>query len=499
MEILDTNEPTIPSLKKQSSYLLIGKVFSLVIKILAPIFLVRILTQKEYGIFQQFNLIVLTFIPILSMGLGSSLYYFFPTSEDEEKAIYIGQTYLLLTLMGIIFIIFYLFFGIRIHIFLGVEEINQYQTVIPIYVLFMLVSNLSNQLFTVEKRIRYNLLFFPADSILRTLLLVIFAFLYPKTTGSIIALFIYSLIRFLFITFDIVSQIKSSIRSINLLRIKKQFTYAIPFAGAIIIGSLNRRFDKLFVNKYISAEDFAIYSVAFFNIPIITEAIHSIQAVIVPELSSLYNSSRFNEMADLWKKAVTIVASINIPSIIYFYIIAEILFSIVYTDKYIDAASYFRLYIIVYVFFIFLRGVILRASNKTKYLFYIDLICFPIIIVSGYLLIRAFGIYGAVITAIIGEILPISLRLFVEIRILNLTILDWLEWGKLLRIVISSCIPLPIVYILIYYLSNDYLILLSTAVFYFFGVVVGQRLLGVLMFNKELRDFRSKILRKIGV
>ncbi len=310
--------PNGPSLRKQSIYLFAGKLSSFSFRFIAPIILVRILSQGEYGIYQQFNLIALTFIPILSLGLGSSLYYFYPIAKGKDKSVYMGQTFMVLSFVGAIFFIFYMLFGLKINSFIGVDLLNNYRFIIPIYILFMIVSNLSNFIFTVEKRIKHNLIFFPADVFVKTALLITFALFYKISSGCIYALLFYSLLRSGFVTKYLYNHLKIAFTSLKTSLLINQLKYSLPFAGAIIVNTLSMRMDKLIVNKFITVEEFAVYSVAFFTLPLVSDTVDTIQSVLVPKLSKHFQEGQIDKASELWKKSVTVIASINIPLIIFF-------------------------------------------------------------------------------------------------------------------------------------------------------------------------------------
>jgi len=486
-----------PSLKKQGKYLFIGKVLSFILRLFVPIVLVRILSKEDYGIYRQFNLITLTFTPILAMGLGSSLFYFHPLAKDDKKSVYIGQTYFLLGYVGALFLIIYIIFGKNINTLFGVETLNKYIIIIPVYILFMIISNLSNYIFTVEKRIKHNLIFYPTDILLRSILIIVFTVLYKNPSGCIHALLFYSLIRFLYITKYLFNHLTIAYDAFNISLVKKQLKYSIPFAGAIIINTIGTRIDKLLVNRYITTEEFAVYSMAFFSLPLINQIVESIQSVLVPKLSSHFNKHNLNEVVKLWKKAVTTIASLNIPLIIFFWIIAYDLFGFLYTDKYLKAATYFRIYIFIYFLHIFLRGVIFRASGKTKNIFIIDFICLPITIISGLLLISNFGVYGAIFTAIIGNGLPIIIRLIIEKNIMNLNINNWLEWKNIIKILLSSLIPIILIFLLKIFITKKVIFLLSSSIYFIF-VIILQKLFGVFKFDDEIDAVRIKLLALKG-
>ena len=194
-------EKTAPSLKTQSLYLFSGKILSFIFRFIAPIILVRLLSKEEYGIYMQFNLITLTLIPLLGFGVSSSLYYFYPTGKNEiERACYVSQSYIVLIIVGLLFAFFYLIGGLKFNELIGINSLNNHLICIIIYIFFMHISNLSNVIFTVEKKILHNLFYFPIDIMTKTVILVSFAFALKNYSGCIYGLVVYSVLRFFYIT-----------------------------------------------------------------------------------------------------------------------------------------------------------------------------------------------------------------------------------------------------------------------------------------------------------
>ena len=74
-----------PSLKNQAKALFIGRFIGILFQFLIPAVIVRLISQEDFGIFRQFQLMGATFGGILAMGYSSSLFYFYPISDFEEK------------------------------------------------------------------------------------------------------------------------------------------------------------------------------------------------------------------------------------------------------------------------------------------------------------------------------------------------------------------------------------------------------------------------------
>ena len=155
------------SLKKQSISLFFGRTTSFIIQILSSVILVRLISQSDYGMYQQFLLLGNTFVPILGMGLTSSLYYFYPISNSEDKDKLIQQTISNLFFIGVLFIFFFYFLNTPKLEWLNLSKLSPYKLSISIYIFFLLTSSLVDAIFTLEKAVSYNKYYYPIESISR--------------------------------------------------------------------------------------------------------------------------------------------------------------------------------------------------------------------------------------------------------------------------------------------------------------------------------------------
>ncbi len=169
----------------------------------------------------------------------------------------------------------------------------------------------------------------------------------------------------------------------------------------------------------------------------------------------------------------------------------------VYSENYSEAASFFRIYVFIYFLYMFLRGVILRATNRTKLIFIIYLANLPVTAICGFLLIKNLGVMGAVYTALIGNSLPILMSVFLEKQIMKLSFGNWIEWNSLLNIMFCSLLP---VFILLFFkqlnTSKINILFISTLV-YFPLVILIEYQLNVFMFKNEFKRFKSELIKWI--
>ncbi len=473
------------SLRNQSISLFFGKTAAFVIQIITSVIIVRLVSKAEYGYYQQFLLISTSLITILGLGLNSGLYYFYPTGSDSEKHLFVKNTILIELIMGLAFVLLFLGLGIPKLEWLNLENLYVYRIHIGLYVLFMLGSSILETLFIVEKNVVLNRFYHPLEKFIRFGLIVSFIFFFQDNIALIYALLVLAALKLIFLLIHSKDYIfQGKLFSLPLL--KNQLVYSLPIGISVVLRTISVKIDKFIINDYVSINDFAIYSIAFISIPILNILYSSVSNVVMPQIALYCKEEKFNNAASLWRKTATINASITIPIVAFCFVLSDQIIEILYTQKYLEAAKYFRIFILMFLFSMFSYGFILRGIKKTTTIFIINLISTIITIIVGLYLIRIYHMYGAAITALIGMALPIIITIIVEKNILNLPWKNLMQWKKINLIIITSLISLIIVFLIKYFLVNIYLTLLLSGIFYSISVFLLQKKFDLFLFPQYL-------------
>ncbi len=465
------------SLKKQSVFLFVGRFTAFIINFFIPIILVRLFSTADYGLFQQYNLLITTIVPISSMWLNSSLFYFFPISSSHQKSNYLLVVFLMEIILWSILAIVFFFWSSTIFKFLNLYYFFQYSDILLLTLILLILSSIIDYIFILEKKIFFNLLFFPIDRASK-LFLFIFTGFYWGIDGVIYAFFIYSIGRFIFILVYLKKRDYFSYKYKEpfLLLIKKVLLYAIPFGFGINIQMFAQRLDKYILNMYIEPNQFAIYSIAFFSIPILGEVFSSINNTAMPKFTEYANNNEYEKIISLWHNIVKKTSSITIPIVFYFILMAPELIVFLFTDKYYNAILYYRIYALIFLFGMTSYGLVLRAMNKTKLVFKANLISFIIVVIVSIIIIPKYLTLGAIFTALLAWVLPVVIQLFYESRLLDLSLKTLLPWKTIFHVFsISSLSILVILPIKYYYSSAIFSLSISFFVFVAFNVFFQQR------------------------
>ncbi len=197
--------------------------------------------------------------------------------------------------------------------------------------------------------------------------------------------------------------------------------------------------------SFLSPEQYAIYSVAFFSVPVLYSFYEAIFKSILPVMSQSAVKSDSRAVAGLWRSAVERTSAVSIPCLFLVWIMAKPIINVLFTSEYVSAASYYRIYILTLAIHMLGAGLVLRAFSRTMATFWTNLVSAVVTIISAFVLTRVFGVWGAVATAVLGAVLPNVLQLVCEAKLLALPLYAWLPLGRLAKqFLICMIVGLPV-------------------------------------------------------
>ena len=171
-------------------------------------------------------------------------------------------------------------------------------------------------------------------------------------------------------------------------------SYSMPFGFAVILNTLSSRLDKLICISYLSNEQYAIYSLAFFGIPGIMQIYDALCQVNVMEMSQAFHNNNRVGILTLYKTFVVKTLSFSLPIILIVLVFAKPIIVLLFTEKYLESVPFFQVYIFTFIVAMLGAGSILRAINKTRLslsAYALSSIIFILLLLESILLKYTFG------------------------------------------------------------------------------------------------------------
>lgn len=476
-----------------------GRILAMIAGFLMPILLTRFLTQENYGLYSQFNVLLGFMSSIFSFGIQSNLYYFFPGSDEKRQKVLVGNT--LFTMMALATVaMVLLLIPQTAKLFIGNGELNNFTVLVAVGIFFSIPVLLVSPLFVTKGDKTLSVIYPPAEALLRVFLIISTAWLFKTIESILLAIVVYHFLQFVFVTlYASWPYRKTQAKWFDWKLLKSQFSYAAPFGFAVILSTIFHRFDKMLCISFITPEEYAIYSLAFYGIPGITQIYDSVGEVNILNMSAAYKENNIKETILLAQSYVTRLMSFSIPVILAVCVFANVIIEFLFPPAYIAAVPFFRIYVFSFVVGALGAGLVLRASGKTKYTLRAYLFSAVIYLPFAYFSIKYYGTWGAIITAMLGILLPKMFQIAFELKILNVTLWKYMPWNKIGRIVLLSTLLLIPVVALNYFVKLNVFIAGGIAVAYILAVWFIELRKGLFIVGREtLRGYIAKIKMRIS-
>ncbi len=455
---------------KQTAAIMTGKLIALAATFAMPLFLTRFLTKFEFGVYSQFYVLINFFTIIFSLGIQSNLYFFYPKANERERESLILHTILFLFVFTIIAIVFVNVPFLNRYL-LGKGDLSNYTAYVSLGILFLLPLIIIEPLYVAKADNTTSVLYPPAVILLRLGFVIGFAVLWHSLNSIMFGIIFAAFSCFIFVMIYALKNI--NLRQlkgiINIKLAKRQLKYSWPFGMALVLNTLALQFDKIICISFLDPASFATYAIVFYGIPGVEQVYTSLSQVYLMKMAAKHHENKPNQISEIYKSLVTKTYSFSIPAIIIVSLYAERIITLFFTDKYLDAVPLFRVYILIFLVFMLGAGLILRATDKTIYslkaYFFSSLFTLPL----TFFLIKFYGIWGGLISAMVSIITPKTIQLHIEMKLVNSNIFNYFPWRKFLRIALISLISVtPFVLLEKYLVYGD----VFAAIFGFIYLVI---------------------------
>lgn len=330
-----------------------------------PLFLVRLLSTEDIGIYKIFFL-HLSAIPFIVMAGGPvHSVYFWSGKEGKEKQDFLDATWTLTLLLSTLVLI--IGFPLRTYFsnLLGLPV--DYITIMLLTGFLLCPSSHYSEVTIASGNGLRGALFSTITEVIKAAGFVIIAL----QTGNLYWLiFFYCLL--LLIKISLGSYLNKKINSITLSldwpHIKKVLIYCLPISVMGCLGFFIDKIDLLVLSGKLETSSFAYYSMGCLVIPPLYLLEMSVQKTLIPNISRCFIQKEWKEGAKHFQKGISDIAFLIIPSLFGLFVFAGPIISLLYTDKFMDSAPYLQIFAFSYLLLIFPHDSVPRATGKTVWI-----------------------------------------------------------------------------------------------------------------------------------
>jgi O-antigen/teichoic acid export membrane protein len=362
---------------------------------IAPLLLVRMLSQTEFGVYKQVFQILMSATSALNLQVASTAYYFMPRAPEKKLQVVIN----VLAFYGAVGALTGALFIIYPECALLVFESGDLPTYMPLLGVTILLWLVSSNLEVVPLAlgdVRASSVFIVISQLTKSALMVGAALTFHSVRAMIWAAAIQGMLQILFMFVYIRRRFGSLRGGFDLALFKAQIGNALPYGLGSFAQTAQSDLHSFMVSRYFPPAGFAVYSAGLFQLPLLGLLTSSFSGALIPEVSRLAAAGEPRAIIPIWLNAVRKLALVVVPICALMFVLRYEIITLLFTSAYIEAAPIFGVYLLTALLPMTLTGAPIRAHEEFKFFrFKLHLALLPVTFGALYVGIHAAGLIGA--------------------------------------------------------------------------------------------------------
>jgi O-antigen/teichoic acid export membrane protein len=398
-----TNNPP-PRLGVQAFWLTASKLLAAALNVGLPVLLVRLMPQTEYGVLKEALLFVSTAASVAMFGVSMSAFYYMPRNPERGGQIALNILVYNFIAGWIPFLIVVLYPGILRSLF-DTDALVPLAALLGFLVLFTLSAGLVQQIPTALQDVRYSTLFIVGTQMARAIMLAVAALWFGTVKSIIVAALLNQVMSIALLYWYLEGKFPRFWAHFDWEFFKEQLAYALPYGAFGMTWVIQKDLDNYFVSASLGPKAYAIYSVGWVEVPLLTLAVESVATVMIVRISGLQKEDRKEDIRYVTAAATNRLAAFQFPLFTMLFVAGHDLIVLLYTKTYEQSANIFLVSIFLLLLGVFLLDPIFRAYKSLRqFLLWVRITIFVGLFCILGPVIRHFGMMGAAVTAVAAQV-----------------------------------------------------------------------------------------------
>ncbi|MBO0724751.1 MAG: lipopolysaccharide biosynthesis protein [Blastocatellia bacterium] len=394
---------------RRAAWLTTANTIAFGLSFIAPLVLVRTLSQTEFGLYKQVFQILMSAISALNLQVASTAYYFMPRAPEKKLQVVINVLAFYWAVGMMVAALFIFYPECSLLVFKS-GDLPAYMPLLGVTILLWLVSSNLEVVPLALGDVRTSSVFIVIAQMTKSALTVSAALVFHSVSAMIWAAAIQGALQILFMLAYIRRRFRQSscqsswrIRdAFDLALFKAQISDALPYGLGSFAQTTQGDLHNFMVSRYFPPAGFAVYSAGLFQLPLLGLLTTSFSGALIPEVSRLAAAGEQRAIIPIWLNAVRKLALVVVPICALMFVLRYEIITLLFTSAYSEAAPLFGIYLFSALLPMTLTGSPIRAHEEFKFFrFKLHLALLPVTFVALYAGIHAAGLLGAVI-ALVG-------------------------------------------------------------------------------------------------
>ena len=432
MEVKDAT-PGRNVLSKRAALLATARVIAFAMTIPLPLVLVRTLDQSEFGLYKQIFQIMMTALALSGLSVNMSVLYFLPRNPDKKPQIALNVLVFYAVVGSLVAMLFALYPGWVTVIFKG-EGLVPHMPLLGVAILLWLLSTVLEVVAVADNDIRSASAFIVIIQLSKSTLMMLAAVLFGSVHAIVLAAVLQGALQCLIMFAYLRRRFGRFWGTFDWSLFKAQLANALPFGIGGLAYATQGDLHNYFVSHYFDPDQFAIYAVGCFQLPLLGMLLDSVISVLMPEVARREAGGDYNGIIALWAAAIRKLALFFVPVYTMLFVVRHEFIATLFTKTYVSAAPVFAINLLNILLYICVPTSILRSFEELKYFrLKLSLAMIPVAGAALFVGIRTAGLVGAITAFVSVQTLDLSILVFAIARRLKMSPRDIRRLSPLLR------------------------------------------------------------------
>ncbi|HVD78585.1 MAG TPA: oligosaccharide flippase family protein [Vicinamibacteria bacterium] len=385
---------------KPALVLMMGRGVALMATFLAPLILVRLFDQTEFGTYKQVFLVYVTLYVLSQLGLAESLFYFIPRATGGPGG-YVANSMLALAGTGLASLGLLWATAPALARWLGNPELARYLPLLGVFLALMLPSTALEIVMISRRRYIDGAVAYGVSDVLRALAFVVPALVWHGLRGLLIGAAVFAAARLGASLIYLRRELGPSFRP-QAARAWEQLAYALPFALTVLVDTVQLNYHQYAVAHRFDAATFAIYAVGCFQIPLLDLVASPMSNVMMVRMAERLRDGQPDEALAVCNRTTRTLALVFFPVLALLLVAARDLIVLLFTDRYLASVPIFMICSFTLLSNVLQTDAMLRVYAATRFMLAVGLMKLLMIATLIGAFMAAFGLPGAALVWVIA-------------------------------------------------------------------------------------------------
>ena len=442
-----------------------------VLNALANIFIVRYLTQAEYGTYRQIYLLYSTLLIAGEFGFIESLYYFIP-HQPRKRAVFLRQSVCVVGFMQVVVGVALTHFGIAIGGYFHNVELPGYMGLLAIYLGLSVITRLWESELIAEKRVPLASVISGGSETIKVGLMFLVLFVTPGIRPLLMAMVAAAGIKFAAFVVFLGKEFRWFANAGSFADGLPQWSYAVALWVPGFINTVAGQVHQYIVGYYFDPVRYAIYAVACFQLPFLAIFTNSVAEVLLVRATEYHSRGDKTELYQLWCNACLKSLMVLVPVAVGLIVMAKPLIVLVFTERYLASVPLFRMIVLGLIFSAVFQDPMFRACAAMRTYSFFYLLRALLNVGLGILLVKFWGLWGAALSTVAALALVNFGQLFPVAKLLGVPFSRVLPWRGIAGVGLCTAAAVPLAALCVHAISSPGPALLAALLVFASGYLI---------------------------